>query len=644
MKLFSILTLTCIAILCTALLSTNHRTLRSEQISLYLKTNSIKLLDVSERLNNLAADSSRSLDTLKTVFEETKRTYKILEPFFDYTDPEYVAKYLNGAPLPWIDKKSNYTDIQQPEGIQILDELLFADSSVVRSKYHHILMITERLKNSFVEATSQLQRKKYTDRELLEICRTGTIRIMAMGITGFDRPASETKITDDLAPLYTILVILNTFESQLTDNNLSTEYHQAIQFATTSISLLKEGTNFDSFDRLEFIRVGLNPLYGAILNIHEKLGLEYITEVSQFPASVNPKGRNLFSTDFLNAYKNTGLRAEHVTREQIELGRTLFYDPILSATNDRACASCHQPEKAFTDGNAKSIALGHNGYIDRNAPTLINATFSKRFFYDLRAQRLDDVVEHVLTNKKEFGTNVFSVLGKLRSSPEYLELFVRAFPNETSSPIELHTIGKALSAYLGTLASMNSPVDKYLRSETTNIPDNVRRGFNLFMGRAACATCHFPPTFSGYVPPGYTESESEVLGVPVKSDTTNAVLDPDIGRRKGIKVDDAPIYQNSFKTPTVRNSALTAPYMHNGAYKTLDDVTKFYDLGGGAGIGINHPYQTLAPDRIDFTSKDYADMKAFLEALTDTSGLGKRPTRLPLIPGKLNKRKIGGEY
>jgi cytochrome c peroxidase len=329
----------------------------------------------------------------------------------------------------------------------------------------------------------------------------------------------------------------------------------------------------------------------------------------------------------------------------VDLGRTLFFDPILSSTNDRSCASCHDPARAFTDGAPKSLALGRDGTLDRNAPTLINAVHSRRFFHDLRAMRVSDVVAHVLTNEREFNTGLLDVVGRLRTSDEYITMFSRAFSAPATSAIDPTNIGIAISAYLTTLVSFDSRVDRYLRGEDVTLSDSERRGFDLFMGKAACASCHFPPTFAGYVPPSFTESESEIIGVPLRRATEKAVADPDPGRAGGIVRENAVIYRGSFKTPTVRNVALTAPYFHNGSYDRLEDVVDFYVRGGGAGIGLSVPYQTLPFEKLELTARDQRDLVAFMEALTDTAGLTSRPQRLPPSSNPaLNRRVVGGVY
>jgi cytochrome c peroxidase len=256
-------------------------------------------------------------------------------------------------------------------------------------------------------------------------------------------------------------------------------------------------------------------------------------------------------------------------------------------------------------------------------------------------------VEHVVFSPKEFNTNFKSISNKLSKSEEYKALFNKAFSHVRSdSRISKHTVTAALNAYVGSLRSFNSVFDQYINGVTNSYPQEAKKGFNLFMGEANCATCHFPPTFSGLVPPLYIESESEVLGVTTKFDTIAPVLDDDMGRGQSGRVkDEAPFRMRSFKTPTLRNIALTSPYMHNGAFETLEEVMHFYNHGGGAGLGLDVPHQTLSEDKLNLSQEEMNNIIAFMKTLTDTVGMTSVPKSLPTFPdSSWNQRKIGGEY
>jgi cytochrome c peroxidase len=171
-----------------------------------------------------------------------------------------------------------------------------------------------------------------------------------------------------------------------------------------------------------------------------------------------------------------------------------------------------------------------------------------------------------------------------------------------------------LAAYIRSLVTLESPFDAAVRGDANALTQAERRGFAVFMGKGRCGTCHFAPLFNGAMPPTFTTAEPEIIGTPVRPDSAGAVLDADKGRGG---VDGVGEHAHAFKVPTLRNVALTAPYMHNGAYATLEQVVDFYNRGGGAGIGTDVPAQTLARRALHLTETEQHDLIAFLKALTD---------------------------
>jgi len=243
--------------------------------------------------------------------------------------------------------------------------------------------------------------------------------------------------------------------------------------------------------------------------------------------------------------------------------------------------------------------------------------FSMIFFYDMRAYYLEQQAEHVIYNADEFNTSYESIIKKLKTNPEYKQAFKKAYKNGN---IDKQTFSKALSSYVASLYSFDSDFDRFMRNEK-EISDDAKKGFNLFMGKANCATCHFAPLFSGLVPPFFNENESEVLGVTKKPvENLPLEIDSDRGRIKSnVKKEDSWIYENSFKTTTVRNIALTKPYFHNGAFNTLEEVLEFYNQGGAEGLGLEIKNQTLPADKLDLTPVEIKQIIAFLNSLTDIS-------------------------
>ena len=237
-------------------------------------------------------------------------------------------------------------------------------------------------------------------------------------------------------------------------------------------------------------------------------------------------------------------------------------------------------------------------------------------------------------------STIEDMISKLNLSEEYQELFKISFKGTPDTVINYYGMLKAISEYEKTLISMNSRFDKYIKGDYKQLTNQEINGYNIFSGKALCGSCHFFPLFNGLVPPIYNDTEYEVIGVPEKMN--RKLIDKDQGR---IIVSRVSIHQYAFKTSTVRNIELTAPYMHNGVYKTLDDVIDFYNKGGGQGIGINLPHQTLPFDSLQLTKQEISNIKSFMLSLTDTTNLNKKPKRLPVFKDeKLNHRIIGGEY
>ncbi|MEO7997723.1 MAG: cytochrome c peroxidase, partial [Gemmatimonadaceae bacterium] len=217
----------------------------------------------------------------------------------------------------------------------------------------------------------------------------------------------------------------------------------------------------------------------------------------------------------------------------------------------------------------------------------------------------------------------------LRADSSYTPLFLAAYgevPDESAMSRELRG---ALAAYLRSLVRLDSRFDRAMRGDVSAMTANEKQGFNLFMGKARCGTCHFAPLFNGTVPPGYTDAEVEVLGVPTNLKKPLAI-DADLGAGAAER---APLHNHAFKTSTVRNAAVTAPYMHNGSIATLEALIDFYDAGGGAGLGLSVPNQTLASDSLHLTTLEKRQLIAFIGALTDTSTVGVN-TRAGLGPLK----------
>ena len=605
-----------------------------------------KFNNEAENLNKVAGaftNEKATLQELRQQLAKTRNAYKGIESVLEYYYPKHCKAYLNGAPLKHLDPypvKEEYNNntyyvvtpqeysknipldqldtehyrgeqrVIDPVGLQTLDELISADEAFESKK--EIQALTQKLADALPAITIAVnQRNYFYDFEIIEAARLEVIRIFSMGVTGFDTPGSLNALPEAIASLQGIENVI----APLIEIMPKDKVKQLSTLFVNAKAYLKKNNNFNGFDRLIFLTNHINPIYKSLGEVQQTLKLPSSAERWATTPSWNAASTNIFSDDFLNPYYYSLLTKEKDSDSLRLLGKKLFYDVSLSQNGAMSCASCHKPELAFSDGQKTSLASVDGKRVLRNSPTLINAVFSDRYFYDLRATDLEEQAEHVISNHLEFNTSFENIEQKLNADPAYKKLFTDLFKTKS---ISRHQFSAALSSYIISLRSFNSVFDQYVQGKTKTLSPQVREGFNLFTGKAACATCHYAPTFSGLVPPLYQENESEVLGV--FTNATDRIIDTDPGRMASkIPEDKEEIYRSSFKTVSIRNAKLTGPYFHNGGYNTLEEVLDFYNTGGAAGVGFAYevPNQTLAPDALELTPKETAAVIAFIASLTD---------------------------
>lgn len=556
-----------------------------------------------DETSNAFRQGSISLDSLQNTLSKARETYKKSEFLLSFYFPEYVNENINGAPLLGTEVENSKPLLNEPQGLQVLDELIYSDEA--ESARNEIANLTRRLKNSYAILFAKLNALQVSEDYAVLAMRVQLVRIFSLSVTGFDTPGSLNGINEAIASLSgmkTYLQTENLFKNTKKRNEIIPLFDNAIQY-------LQNNNNFERLDRLTLLTDYIDPLYKALGKAHPVKPDEYLQNITSW----NPESESIFDADFLNPYFYTELSRDEDSEQLKSLGEKLFYDTALSDTGTMSCASCHHPDKAFSDGMAKSPSKVHGQTVMRNSPTLLNAVYSDRYFYDLRAFSLEQQIEHVIFNESEFSTSYQQILKKINTNKEYQTIFNDLY-GKTS--VNRDQLSKALASYVLSLRSFDSEFDRYVRREQLSISEDIRNGFNLFMGKANCATCHFAPTFSGLVPPLFTDSESEILGVMTRHQSNQ--LDDDKGRYdNGVSTENLWIYEKSFKTTTVRNIEITAPYFHNGAYSTLEEVVDFYDTGGGEGVGLNVRNQTLAADQLFLTDKEKSDIITFMKALTD---------------------------
>ncbi|MEQ8562903.1 MAG: cytochrome-c peroxidase, partial [Cytophagales bacterium] len=469
--------------------------IRDLQPSELVRTQYLQNLDRTaiafKNLNKLSytlQNDEKSIMELRMAMVEARLNFKAMEFLAEKKDHDYVKDYLNGAPLPKLEKKVPVPTKLDPVGLQVLDESIFSDNPYELKQ--EIIKLSAGLVKDFERFKSAQQNIPIYDREVFEACREELIRIFTLGLTGFDTPGSANAIPETKSALIAMKKALQIYENYF--NSIENGSGKGlIDLLEQSINHLKKDQDFENFDRLEFYVEYIRPLDKKIQSLHLKSGVETIREVSKHVQSTNYYATEFFSEDYLNPYYYTRLTESDDSEQLKRLGKILFYDPILSANNERSCGSCHNPKKAFTDGQKKSVAKDFNGNVDRNAPTLINSVFAERYFHDMRAMNLETLLEHVVTNRKEFSLGLIELENKLKQSTEYRNLFDEAFAKSEMKGINSQTITAALTSYIKSQNTFNSEFDKYARGEISQIDASVRNGFNIFMGKAACGTCSF---------------------------------------------------------------------------------------------------------------------------------------------------------
>ena len=541
--------------------------------------------------------------------------YKTIEWLISYIDNE-SEKLIIGPPLSKLDEHIPSTIILEPEGIQAIEEIICNDFR--NENVSTLKALTNQLKQHILDINGNIQSVLITDREILEALRNNIIRIYTIGLTSSDSPCFDQQLQEavqswNITGKYILLYI------PMIQNNHDLQ-NKITKIIGNGEAFLHRYRTIEDFDYWSFISQYANPLYEQILYLHQQSGIELDHEVSRRNRIINYTAKTIFHSNAMNPMAYSRNQYEVFSDEKKELGKILFYDVALSKNYKMSCATCHNPSKAFTDGETKSKGSLPGTHTQRNAPTLINSALSTKYFYDMSTSYLEEQIEHVVNNSIEFNTDYMEISSRLSQNQNINELMKKIYPKSSNNTISSGLISSALAMYIRSLISFESPVDSLLRGDS--IANNsilngkhlkkVKDGFNVFMGKAQCGTCHFPPTFSGLVPPLYNDNDSEIIGVP--SHSTSKRIDPDIGRA-GVYKYSSIIYNHAFKTPGIRNIAKTSPYMHNGVYKSLQQVVDFYNNGGGIGLGIKLSNQTLPANALNLHKKEKENLIHFMNAL-----------------------------
>jgi cytochrome c peroxidase len=566
------------------------------------RTNLATLIRAVERLPAIAAPG----DTARTrqAFREARAAYKRVEYLLAYQSPD-AAEVLNGPPLPAPHETVIHAEVP-PTGLQVIEALVFAPATAGTAG--GVRAAGDSIRPTLAALQQVRPVARGADARLFDAMRLELARVSVLGIAGADATVSKDGIRESAEALRGVREAVAAYRPG--PGGPAGRWEQLDRRLGEAISELEDEPDFASFDRLGFIAGRARPAALALSELQQALGI---------PRAPRPgwssRANTIFDSEAVTPALYAPSDAPADDPAVVALGRTLFFDPVLSAGARRSCATCHQPALAFADGRARALVDAGPGPV-RNTPSVLTAALQPFQFADLRARTLEDQIAAVLANPREMARPLPQAVQLLGRDSVRRADFARAFRDSSVAPVTDRRVQLALAAYLRSLASLDARFDRAVGGDTAAITPDERRGFNLFMGKAGCGSCHFAPTFGGAVPPELTEMESEVLGVPARAVIRGAQVDPDSGVAG---FDHAALHAHAFKTPSLRNVALTAPYMHNGVYRTLEQVMDFYDRGGGPGIGVRLPNQTLPTERLRLTEGERRELIAFLRTLTDTS-------------------------
>jgi cytochrome c peroxidase len=544
-----------------------------------------------------AQSNSPDEKQLQQLFLQARGYYKKFEWAAEYFDAA-TTRGVNGAPVPEVEVGSG--QIFEPAGLQVIESILYPKYDASRKQ--ELLQQLNILQQGCNKYKTYFSNIGIFDWQVFDAAKLEVFRVLTLGIAGFDDPLTQKSMAESAISLQSVKNVLACYGTRDPQAQILTRQLSA------AIAYLKNSTNFDAFNRARFITAYGNPITRSITLLEQHLKIHVI----KYNRLLRQDAETLFDADAFNVNAYAPDMASASTAKKTVLGKMLFSDPVLSGTGTRSCRSCHQPEKAFADGLTKNTVIGTKQPLKRNTPTLLNAALQPSQFYDLRVNTLEDQVSNVVQNPNEMHGSMAMAAKKLWQNKTYRRLFAAAYPQNDRIAIDTLEVMNAIASYVRSLTVLNSRFDAYMRGNKTAMNSNEINGFNLFMGKAKCGTCHYMPLFNGTLPPRFGKMESEVIGVP--RSVNGNIIDDDLGRYDIVQT---PSFKNAFKVTTVRNAARTAPYMHNGIFTTLPQVIDFYNKGGGTGLGIKIDNQTLPFDKLNLTAKESRDIIAFIKSLNN---------------------------
>jgi cytochrome c peroxidase len=553
-------------------------------------------------LDRLAA--ARGADR-RMALQRARAAFKQAEYGIEYFAP-LSARRLNGAPLDRFEDDAPNV-VLAAEGFQVAEAIVYARQ--IGADSLQLPILATRMRGHLKRSIALIGATPIREAQLWDAARLELARLSTILLGGFDSGVADRTAHESAEALVGLRAALAPWHGRLQGTDpgeaLDSAFLRALAIARAAATS-PDGPDRAGWDRLAFLTNGLLPLAQALREARVALGIDTVATPGLLRAdAASPYDSTAFD---IASFRAPGVRS--ATPAQIALGAALFASPALSGDGTRSCASCHDPAKAFTDGRPRATRLSSSSATLRNTPTLLNAALQGAQFADGRVTWLEDQVTAVVGSRDEMHGTLDDAAKRIGRDSALRAAYTAA--HGPTEPTGAH-VREAVAAFVRTLVALDAPFDRYIRGESSALTAEARRGFTVFMGKGRCGSCHFAPLFNGTIPTAYTDAEYEVIGVPATAAGT--ALDPDEGR---FAVTGSKLQHHAFKTPTVRNAAVTAPYMHNGVFATLDDVITFYAKGGAKSAGARLPNLTLPFDSLSLDARDRADLTAFLHALTDT--------------------------
>lgn len=594
---------------------------------------------LSNKIKNTDLGTEQGKDIIRKQIETTRLRMKGLDFWFRYLEPVVYRKINGPLPVEWeneVFEKFEPPYRREGAGLSLAEEYL-EEKIINKDSLASLIASSIEALNTF--RADSITKHLDAHHHFFLANRLFLLNLAAVYTTGFECPDTGKIVPELRSMAKDVKGIYNHFAETFPSTPLSKEY---LSLYDQTISFINQQPgSFSLFDNFVFIKDYVNPLF----RMNQQFIRSYSVVTKNYnDFTLNNDCNSIFDKSLYSPQNSKGVYSliedSELLNEIKQTGKLLFYDPILSANNRRSCASCHKPTEYFTDTTQPTaFQFDHQQRLARNTPSLINAGFNHLVMLDGKHISLQDQAKDVMHNSAEMNNNEKDLVKKVLSCKEYknaLKKFLRYTPEEKE--VTLTHIVSAITFYYTDFSNYTAPFDDAVNNKQTVSPAE-KKGFNLFMSKAQCATCHFLPIFNGVRPP-YIGSEFEVIGVP--EDSTYHKLSPDKGR---YNVNPANETMNAFRTNTIRNSALTKPYMHNGIFQTLEQVIDLYDAGGGAGKKLSVSNQTLSSDSLKLSKEEKIDLVAFIRSLNENIIFEQAPSKLPSSSKKeLNKRKVGGEY